>query len=141
MVGLWFDFLSGFFRSGLEGEIRRGGCHGSTIARVRSWLNLGDIKGKPRASRKGKFWQWWVQANDGRSPGRRDRMTPRIFQGRIARVEVGDTNSPRKRETRGLSSGIEGRPMVGLWFDFLSGFFRSGLEGEIRRGGCLCGCA
>ena len=65
----------------------------TTIATVRCWFRLGSLKSKPQAKRTGKYWQWWVQANGGRSPRRKDRLTIRIFERRYARVIVADTKS------------------------------------------------
>jgi len=61
------------------------------IARVPIWLSLGEGK-KPRAARRGRFFQEWMRANGG-PPRRGDRLPLRVFTGRVARVEVGDTNS------------------------------------------------
>ena len=62
----------------------------TVIARIPMWLPLGNRE-KPRASRRGKYLAEWVRAN-GRPPARGDRVPPRIFTHRIARVEVGDTD-------------------------------------------------
>jgi hypothetical protein len=59
--------------------------------RVPMWLSLGGGE-KPRASRRGKYLKAWVEANGG-PPPRGDRLSPRIFTRRFARVEVGDTNA------------------------------------------------
>jgi len=56
------------------------------------WFHLGNGK-KPHASRRGKYLQEWVRANGGPpSPG--DRLSPNVFTRRVARVEIGDANSP-----------------------------------------------
>ena len=60
------------------------------IATVPQWLPLGD-GGKPTASRRGKYLPEWVSANGG-PPTRGDRVSPRVFTRRMARVEVGDTD-------------------------------------------------
>jgi hypothetical protein len=59
------------------------------VARIPMWLPLGTGD-KPRASRRGKYLKEWVEAND-EPPARGDRLSPRVFVGRIARVEVGHT--------------------------------------------------
>jgi hypothetical protein len=65
----------------------------STIAqRIPLWFALGEGE-KPRASRRGKYLREWVRANGG-PPGRGDRLSPNVFTRRVARVEIGDTNSP-----------------------------------------------
>ena len=65
----------------------------TTIARrIPLWFGLGEGE-KPHASRRGKYLREWVRANGG-PPGRGNRLSPRVFTRRIARVEVGDTNSP-----------------------------------------------
>ena len=48
---------------------------------------------KPRASRRGKYFPEWIQANGG-PPARGDRLSPRVFLRRIAWVEIGDTEGP-----------------------------------------------
>jgi hypothetical protein len=64
----------------------------STIAKcIPLWFALGDGE-KPRASRRGNYLREWVRAN-GHPPGRGDRLSPNVFTQRIARVEIGDTNS------------------------------------------------
>lgn len=62
----------------------------TVIASLPMWLPLGDRQ-KPWASRRGKYLQEWVKANGG-PPARGDRLSPRIFSKRMARVEVGDTD-------------------------------------------------
>ena len=62
------------------------------IGRVTMFLNLGS-RDRPHAGRRGKYWRVWVQAN-GRTPGRRDRLSPRVFERRMARIIVGDV--PKK---------------------------------------------
>lgn len=63
------------------------------IARVPLWLNLGNGE-RPRAGRRGNYLREWVKANRG-PPVRGDRLSPRVFVGRFARVEVGDTDAER----------------------------------------------
>jgi hypothetical protein len=64
----------------------------TTIAlRIPEWFSLGDGE-KPHASRRGKYLREWVRAN-GNPPKPGDRLSPRVFTGRVARVEIGDTNS------------------------------------------------
>lgn len=64
-----------------------------TIAKcVPLWLPLGSGE-TPRASRRGKYLREWVRANGG-PPGKGDRLSPRVFIRRVARVEIGDTDSP-----------------------------------------------
>lgn len=62
------------------------------IACVPLWLPLGSGE-KPRASRRGKYLPEWVRANGG-PPARGDRLSPRVFLHRIARVQIGDADSP-----------------------------------------------
>lgn len=59
------------------------------LARVPFWMNLGD-RDKPRAGRRRRYFKEWVRAN-GEPPTRRDRLSPKLFIGRMARVEIGDT--------------------------------------------------
>ena len=64
-----------------------------TIAHsVPMWISLGDGD-RPMASRRGKYLPVWVHAHGG-PPAPGDRLSPNIFVRRIARVEIGDTNSP-----------------------------------------------
>jgi hypothetical protein len=63
------------------------------IARVPLWWSLGSGK-RPRASRRGKYLKEWVRANGG-PPVRGDRLSPKVFRHRMARVEVGDTDANR----------------------------------------------
>jgi len=62
------------------------------IARVPQWFPLGNGN-KPHASRRGIYLPEWARANSG-PPARKDRLSPRVFVGRFARVEVGDTDGP-----------------------------------------------
>jgi hypothetical protein len=62
------------------------------IACVPQWFALGSGE-KPRASRRGKYLPEWVRANGG-APTRGDRLSPRVFVQRMARVEIGDTDGP-----------------------------------------------
>jgi len=65
----------------------------NTIAKcIPLWFALGDAD-KPRASRRGKYLREWARANGG-PPERGDRLSPHVFTRRIARVEIGDTDSP-----------------------------------------------
>lgn len=63
----------------------------SVIACVPFWMNLGGRE-RPHAGRRTRYFAEWVRANGG-PPARRDRLSPRVFTARIARVKIGDTNS------------------------------------------------
>lgn len=65
----------------------------TVIAALPCWLSLGDRE-RPHASRRGKYMKAWVRANGG-PPTRGDRLSPRVFVRRMARVEVGDTDSKK----------------------------------------------
>jgi hypothetical protein len=65
----------------------------TVIASVPMWLSLGSRAG-PWASRRGNYLKEWVRANNG-PPKRGDRLSPRVFTRRMARVEVGDTDSEK----------------------------------------------
>jgi hypothetical protein len=54
------------------------------------WLNLSDGE-KPHAGRRSKYFSEWIRAN-GAAPTRGGRLSPRVFAGRMARVEIGDTD-------------------------------------------------
>ncbi len=59
------------------------------IAAVPLFLN-GGRKREAHAGRGSRYFELWIQAN-GDVPKRKERLTPRVFTGRWARVEVGDT--------------------------------------------------
>jgi hypothetical protein len=61
------------------------------------FLNMGDRE-KPHAGRRGNYWQAWTTANGG-PPPRRDRLSPRVFTRRYARVGVADTTKNFKQTT------------------------------------------
>jgi hypothetical protein len=60
-----------------------------TLACVPWWLNLGSAE-KPTAKRRSRYFAEWVRAN-GQPPQRVDRLSPRVFVYRMARIEIGDT--------------------------------------------------
>jgi hypothetical protein len=62
----------------------------TVIATVPYWLSLG-CRDTPHASKRSKYLREWVRAN-GAPPTRGDRLSPRVFVRRIARVEIGDTD-------------------------------------------------
>jgi len=57
---------------------------------VPCWLNLSNRE-RPHAGRRSRYFAEWVRAN-GAGPARGDRLSPRVFVGRMARVEIGDTD-------------------------------------------------
>jgi hypothetical protein len=57
-----------------------------TLGRCTWYLNLGS-KLRPKSGRRSRYWNAWVKANGG-PPSRRDRLSPSIFEGRYAVVEV-----------------------------------------------------
>jgi hypothetical protein len=59
------------------------------IARVPLWMNLG-ARDKPHAGRRKRYFKEWVRAN-GEPPARHDRLSPNVFTGRMARIEIDDT--------------------------------------------------
>lgn len=65
----------------------------TVVATIPMWIPLGSRE-RPRASRRGNYLKEWVRANGG-PPERGDRLSPRVFTRRMARVEVGDTD-PKK---------------------------------------------
>ena len=54
------------------------------------WFSLGSGV-SPRASRRGRYLPEWILAN-GAPPTKRNRLSPHVFTGRVARVEIGDTD-------------------------------------------------
>jgi len=65
----------------------------TVIATVPYWLSIGS-KDKPHALKRSKYLREWVRANGG-PPPRGDRLSPRVFVRRMARVLVGDTDAKR----------------------------------------------
>jgi hypothetical protein len=65
------------------------------LAELTLFLNMGDAD-KPHAGRRGNYWQAWIAANGG-PPQRKDRLSPRVFTRRHARVSVGDTTKNFKQ--------------------------------------------
>src|SRR5271165_318206 len=61
------------------------------VACVPCWMALG-AREKPHAGRRGIYFREWLRANGG-PPIRADRLSPRIFLRRMARVEIADTTS------------------------------------------------
>jgi hypothetical protein len=61
----------------------------SSLATVPMWMNGGSGDG-PRAGLRSIYFPAWVKANGG-PPARKDRLSPRVFEKRMARVRVGDT--------------------------------------------------
>jgi hypothetical protein len=62
------------------------------LATVPLWFALGNGE-KPRASRRGKYLPEWIRAK-GAQPSRGDRLSPRVFTHRFARVVIGDSEGP-----------------------------------------------
>ena len=54
------------------------------VARVPCWMALG-AREKPHAGRRGIYFREWLRANGG-PPIRADRLSPRVFLRRMARV-------------------------------------------------------
>ena len=67
------------------------------IARLTWFLNLGS-EAKARAGRRTKYWAAWIRANGG-PPQRGDRLSPKVFSGRVAIVRVEDTAKTHDRGT------------------------------------------
>jgi hypothetical protein len=65
------------------------------IARLTWYLNLGQGQ-RPHAGRRREYWAAWVKAN-GQQPKRQDRLSPRVFVRRFARVTVGDTTKTHRQ--------------------------------------------
>ena len=78
------------------------------IACVPLWFALGSGD-RPRASRRGKYFAAWIRANGG-PPVRGDRLSPRVFVHRLARVVIGDTDGPgtlfRGSQNRRMGNGF-----------------------------------
>ena len=65
------------------------------LAELTLFLNMGDAE-RPHAGRRGNYWQAWTAANGG-PPSRKDRLSPRVFARRYARVSVGNTTKNFKQ--------------------------------------------
>jgi hypothetical protein len=61
----------------------------SSLGTIPKWINGGNGK-KPKAGRRGHYLPEWVKANGG-PPARKDRLSPRVFMRRMARVRIADT--------------------------------------------------
>jgi hypothetical protein len=61
----------------------------SSLGVIPLWLNGGRGKG-PATGRRSKYFEAWIHANGG-PPSREDRLSPRIFMQRRAKVTVSDT--------------------------------------------------
>jgi hypothetical protein len=86
-----------------------------TIAKcVPLWFPLGSGEA-PHASRRGKYLREWVRANGG-PPEKGDRLSPRVFTRKVARVEIGDTESPAPysvvRKIIRWETGIPGHSVI-----------------------------
>jgi hypothetical protein len=66
------------------------------VGRLTWYLNLGSSE-KPRASRRSNYWAAWIEANGG-PPKRKDRLSPRVFEARHARVQVADTGKSHRKD-------------------------------------------
>jgi hypothetical protein len=83
----------------LDGQFKRWVCAvqfdvlgselSEVLGRLTWFLNLGSEE-KPHATRRKNYWRAWSLANGG-APKRKDRLSPRVFIRRYARVDVGDT--------------------------------------------------
>lgn len=64
----------------------------TVIATLPAFFDRGDArKGrKPHSGRRSRYWNTWLQANGG-PPKRGDRLSLKVFQHRMATIEVGDT--------------------------------------------------
>ena len=63
-----------------------------SLGTIPMWFN-GGAGERPKAGRRTHYLPAWVKAN-GAPPARRDRLSPSIFVGRMARVRIGDTKGP-----------------------------------------------
>jgi hypothetical protein len=61
-----------------------------SLGSVPCWLNLSGGE-KPFAGRRSRYFAEWIRAN-GMAPMRGDRLSPRVFVGRMTRVEIDDTD-------------------------------------------------
>jgi hypothetical protein len=61
-----------------------------SLGSVPCWLNVSGGE-KPFAGRRSRYFAEWIRAN-GTAPTRGDRLSPRVFVGRMTRVEIGDTD-------------------------------------------------
>jgi hypothetical protein len=79
------------------------------VARVPLWWTLGDRE-RPHATRRSKYFVEWVRANGG-PPIRGDRLSPKVFRRRLARVEIRDTDARKSlRLIRLLTRSSNGKP-------------------------------
>jgi hypothetical protein len=66
-------------------------CEGlqSSVGTIPMWMNGGNGD-KPKAGRRTLYFPAWVKANGG-PPPRKDRLSPHVFEKRMAIVRVADT--------------------------------------------------
>lgn len=83
------------------------------VGRLTWYLNLGTRE-RPHAGRRGNYWAAWVTANGG-PPKRRDRLSPRVFEGRYARVRVEDTTKNHRQEHIGIQDAYSVIRSVVQW--------------------------
>ena len=60
--------------------------------RIYAFLNLGTAE-RPRYGKRSAYRRAWLIANDGMILGKRQRMSPRLFKGKLFRVRVRDVRS------------------------------------------------
>ena len=65
-------------------------------AEISAFANLG----RGNCGRGSKYWRWWVIANAGELPKKRQRMSPRVFTGKIFQVSVRDVKKRDDGETK-----------------------------------------
>jgi hypothetical protein len=63
----------------------------ASLGKIPMWLNGGNGE-NPHAGRRARYLLEWVKAKGG-PPARRDRLSPRVFEERMAKVRVDDTSS------------------------------------------------
>jgi hypothetical protein len=61
------------------------------LATIPMWLSGGEGEEQPSAGRRSRYFIEWVRAKGG-PPVRRDRLSPRVFIHRMAKVRVADTS-------------------------------------------------
>ena len=62
---------------------------GTSLGTIPMWFNGGNGK-TPKAGRCMLYFPAWVRAN-GAPPPRKDRLSPKVFEDRMAKLLVGDT--------------------------------------------------
>jgi hypothetical protein len=83
------------------------------------WWNLGRGE-KPKVGRRSKYFEAWTRAS-GEEPKRGDRLSPKVFVNRWARVRVGDSTGPKPKRGESLPKVVSTYSRIQEILDWLTG--------------------